>query len=234
MNNEELHTEARAPNSSPDRAPMAAAAGVAAAVIASSRMFVGSNVNPAGGQVESFAVPEVTADDHVLGRADAPVTVLEYGDYECPYCRGAARDVHRLIDRYPGTIRFVFRNFPVAQLHPHAEQAAEAAEAAAVQGKFWEMYELLLRPLSHLDFDSLLGYAERLELDTGRFSNEVMGNVHAARIERDVREGLRNGVNATPKFYVNGERIDGKFPLEGLVDAVRAAVTAAQLQNRST
>ncbi len=180
-----------------------------------------------GDQVETFAVPEVTADDHVLGPADAPVTVLEYGDYECPYCRGAARDVHRLLDRYPDMIRFVFRNFPVSQLHPHADQAAEAAEAAAAQGKFWEMYELLLRPASRLDVESLLGYAERLDLDTGRFSNDVMGNVHAARIERDVREGTRNGVNSTPKFYVDGQRIDGKFPLDGLVDAVRAAVATA-------
>jgi Thioredoxin len=77
--------------------------------------------------------------DHVRGLADAPVTVIEYGDYECPYCQGAARDVHLLLDRYPGTVQFVFRNFPIPQLHPHAEQAAEAAEAAASQGKFWEM-----------------------------------------------------------------------------------------------
>jgi protein-disulfide isomerase len=174
--------------------------------------------------MESFSVPEVMADDHVLGPAGAPVTVLEYGDYECPYCRGAARDVRRMLDLYPDTIRFVFRNFPISQLHPHAEQAAEAAEAAAAQGKFWEMYELLLRPSSHLDLDSLLGYAERLDLDVGRFSSEVAGNVYAARIERDITEGIRNGVNATPKFYVNGERIDGKLPLEGLEDAVQAVV----------
>ena len=92
-------------------------------------------------------MPEVTADDHTLGPAGAPVTVLEYGDYECPFCRGAYRDVHRMLDLYPGSILFAFRNFPIQQLHPHAEQAAEAAEAAAAQGKFWEMYELLLRPL---------------------------------------------------------------------------------------
>ncbi len=177
--------------------------------------------------MEQFAAPEVRADDHVLGSAQAPVTVLEYGDYECPYCRGAARDVHRMLDLYPEMIRFVFRNFPIVQLHPHAEQAAEAAEAAAAQGKFWEMYELLLRPTSGLDLDSLLGYAERLGLDVGRFSNEVTGNVYAGRIMRDVGEGVSNGVNATPKFYVDGARIDGKFPLEGLVEAVRAAVAAA-------
>ena len=171
--------------------------------------------------------PEVAADDHVLGSPDSPVTVLEYGDYQCPYCRGAARDVHEMLDRYPGTVRFVFRNFPIPQLHPQAEQAAEAAEAAAAQGKFWEMYELLLQPASHLDLGSLLRYAERLGLDVDWFRTDVTGKAHAARIERDVREGLQNGVNATPKFYVNGQRIDGKLPLEGVEDAIRAAVRAA-------
>src|SRR6516165_10845292 len=153
-----------------------------------------------------FAAPQVTADDHVRGPADAPVTILEYGDYECPYCRGAFRDVHLLLDRYPDTVRFVFRNFPIAQLHPHAEQAAEAAEAAGAQGKFWPMYERLLRPSSRLDLDSLLDCAADLSLDVGRF---------------------RDDVNATPKFYVDGERIDGKLPLEGVEDAIRAAARAA-------
>ena len=177
--------------------------------------------------VENSAVPEITDDDHVLGPADAPVTVVEYGDYECPYCRGGARDVHRMLDLYPGQIRFVFRNFPIVQLHPHAEQAAEAAEAAAAQGKFWEMYELLLRPSSRLELDSLLSYAQGLGLDTDRLGKEVTSRAYAAKIERDVREGVMNGVNATPKFYVNGMRIDGKLPLEGLEDAIRASVRAA-------
>ena len=177
--------------------------------------------------MEEFAVTEVTADDHVRGPADAPVTVMEYGDYECPYCRGAARDVHEMLARYPGTVRFVFRNFPITQLHPHAGQAAEAAEAAGAQGKFWPMYERLLHPSSRLDLDSLLDDAADLGLDVGRFRDEVTGQAHAAKVERDVQEGIRDGVNATPKFYVNGERIDGKLPLEGLEDAIRAAVRAA-------
>ena len=177
--------------------------------------------------MEEFAVTKVTADDHVRGRVDAPVTVLEYGDYECPYCRGAARDVHEMLARYPDTVRFVFRNFPIVQLHPHAEQAAEAAEAAGAQGKFWEMYERLLQPASRLDLDSLLDCAADVGLDVGRFRDEVTGHAYAAKIERDVQEGVRDGVNATPKFYVDGERIDGKLPLEGLEDAIRAAVRAA-------
>ena len=177
--------------------------------------------------MEQFAVTKVRADDHVRGRPDAPVTVLEYGDYECPYCRGAARDVREMLARYPDTVRFVFRNFPITQLHPHAEQAAEAAEAAGVQGKFWEMYELLLQPSSDLGLDSLLDYAAGLSLDVGRFRDEVTGHAYAAKIEGDVQKGIQDGVNATPKFYVNGARIDGKLPLEGLEDAIRAAVRAA-------
>jgi protein-disulfide isomerase len=176
--------------------------------------------------VDEISVPEVTAEDHVLGPASAAATIIEYGDYECPFCRGAARDVHRLLDEYPGEIRLVFRNFPIPQLHPHAEQAAEAAEAAAAQGRFWDMYDLLLRDGARLDLDSLLGYAERLSLDVSRLQNEVLGNVYATRIERDVREGIQSGVNATPKFYVNGARIDGKVPLEGLFAAVEQAVGA--------
>ena len=166
----------------------------------------------------------ITPDDHILGAADAPVTVVEYGDYECPYCRGAARDAHRLLERFPGSIGFIFRNFPIPQLHPHADQAAEAAEAAAAQDKFWKMYELLLRTSSRLDLESLVGYASRIGLETDRFRDEIVNRVYADRIERDVREGIRNGVNATPKFYVDGHRLDGHLPLEGLVTAVEAAI----------
>ena len=171
-----------------------------------------------------FTSPVITPEDHILGPADAPVTVVEYGDYECPYCRGAARDVHRLLERFPDLIRFVFRNFPIPQLHPHAEQAAEAAEAGAAQGKFWEMYELLLRTSSQLDLESLVGYAAQIGLETERLRDEIVNRAYADRIEHDIQEGIRNGVNATPKFYVDGHRLDGHLPLEGLVTAVEAAI----------
>jgi protein-disulfide isomerase len=177
--------------------------------------------------LEAFTTPQVTGYDHVRGRADAPVTVLEYGDFECPYCRGAFRDVRLLADQHPAEIRFVFRNFPIPQLHPHAEQAAEAAEAAAAQGKFWEMHDLLLQPYSHLDIDSLVTYAEVIGLDIPRFRRDLTDSAYAARIKRDIDEGVRNGVNATPKFYVNGQRVDGKVPLENLVTMVESALAAA-------
>jgi protein-disulfide isomerase len=178
----------------------------------------------------SFTEPKITGDDHVRGPAGAPVTVLEYGDFECPYCRGAFRDVRRLSDEHPAEIRFVFRNFPIPQLHPHAEQAAEAAEAAGAQGRYWEMHDVLLQPYSHLDTDSLVTYAEVIGLDIARFRRDLTDRVYAARIESDIAEGLRNGVNATPKFYVNGQRVDGKVPLENLVTMVESAVSAARGQ----
>jgi protein-disulfide isomerase len=176
--------------------------------------------------VEAFIAPVVTADDHVRGPADAPITLIEYGDFECPYCRGAFRDVRRLIDRHPSEVRFVFRNFPIPQLHPHAEQAAEAAEAAGAQGHYWEMHDLLLQPYAHLDIDELVTYAEVIGLDIPRFRRDVSDVLYAPKIQRDIEEGLRNGVNATPKFFVDGERVDGKVPLENLEQMVADAVAA--------
>jgi protein-disulfide isomerase len=176
--------------------------------------------------VEAFTAPVVTAEDHIRGPADAPITILEYGDFECPYCRGAFRDVRRMVDQHPSVIRFAFRNFPIPQLHPHAEQAAEAAEAAGAQGRFWEMHDLLLQPYAHLDIAELVTYAEVIGLDIPRFRREVTDAAYAAKIQRDIEEGLRNGVNATPKFYVNGERVDGKVPLEHLEQMVESAVAA--------
>lgn len=178
----------------------------------------------------AYAAPEVTADDHVWGPDDAPITVVEYGDYECPYCRGAARDVHQLLDHYPGRVRFVFRNFPIPQLHPHANQAAEAAEAAGAQGRFWDMYELLLQPYSRLETDALLDFARQIGLDLDRFRRDLDTHAYAGRVEGDMEAGTRSQVNSTPKFYVNGTRIDGKVPLEGLAEAVRDAAAAADRQ----
>lgn len=178
--------------------------------------------------MEAFTAPQVTAGDHIRGPADAPVTVLEYGDFECPYCRAAFRDVRLLADEHPADIRFVFRNFPIPQLHPHAEQAAEAAEAAAAQNRYWQMHDLLLQPYSHLDEDSLATYAEVIGLDIPRFRRELTDRRYAGKIDQDIAEGLRNGVNATPKFYVNGGRVDGKVPLEHLVELVDSAILASR------
>jgi protein-disulfide isomerase len=150
-------------------------------------------------------------DDHAAGPADARITLVEYGDYECPYC-GMAYPVVREIQRALGDdLRFVFRNFPLAQAHPHAEHAAEAAEAAAAQGKFWEMHDMLYEHQDALEDDDLVGYARALGLDADRVARELATGAHEERVRRDFREGVRSGVNGTPTFFVNGVRYDGDW-----------------------
>jgi protein-disulfide isomerase len=146
--------------------------------------------------------------DHIQGPADAPVTFVEYGDYECPYCGAAYPIIKEVQSRMGDRLRFVFRNFPISTSHPHAEQAAEAAEAAASQGKFWEMHDLLYENQEHLDDTDLHRYADQLLLDVGVFDEELAQHVHAERVREDFMSGVRSGVNGTPTFYVNGTRHD--------------------------
>jgi protein-disulfide isomerase len=168
-----------------------------------------------------LTLPVSDERDHIQGPADAPVTLLEYGDYECPYC-GAAYPIVKqaqLGDR----LRFVFRNFPISTSHPHAEQAAEAAEAAAAQGRFWEMHDHLYEHQRKLEAGDLHTYAEELGLDVERFDRELAQHDHAARVRDDFMSGVRSGVNGTPTFYVNGNRHDGPYDLDNLVAALERA-----------
>jgi protein-disulfide isomerase len=161
--------------------------------------------------------------DHIQGPADAPVTLLEYGDYECPYCGAAYPIIHEVQARMGEQLRFVFRNFPITTAHPHAEQAAEAAEAAAVRDKFWEMHDLLYEHQARLGDDDLRSYAEALALDVQVFDQELAGHVHAARVHEDFMSGVRSGVNGTPTFYINGVRHDDSYDVETLVAALERA-----------
>jgi protein-disulfide isomerase len=158
--------------------------------------------------------------DHIQGSADAPVTLLEYGDYECPFCGAAYPIVKEVQSRLGERLRFVFRNFPITTSHPHAALAAEAAEAADAQGKFWEMHDLLYESQQHLEAADLHRYAEQLGLDVDRFDNELAQHVHAERVREDFMSGVRSGVNGTPTFYVNGVRHDGDYELETLLAAL--------------
>jgi protein-disulfide isomerase len=160
--------------------------------------------------------------DHIQGPADAPVTLLEYGDYECPYCGAAYPIVKQVQARMGSRLRFVFRNFPITTSHPHAEQAAEAAEAAAAQGKFWEMHDLLYENQKRLDAADLHSYAEELRLDVEAFDEDLTTHVHAARVHDDFMSGVRSGVNGTPTFYINGRRHDGGYQLESLLAALES------------
>ena len=163
--------------------------------------------------------------DHVQGPADAAVTLLEYGDYECPYCGAAYPIIKEVQARMGERLRFVFRNFPISTSHPHAEQAAEAAEAAAAQGKFWEMHDHLYENQKRLRDEDLRGYAEKLGLDVDAFDRELAEHVHAARVHEDFMSGVRSGVNGTPTFYIDGVRYDDSYDLETLLAALeRVAV----------
>jgi protein-disulfide isomerase len=163
--------------------------------------------------------------DHIQGPADAAVTLVEYGDYECPYCGAAYPIVKEVQARMGERLRFVFRNFPITTAHPHAEQAAEAAEAAATQGRFWEMHDVLYENQSRLDDVDLRGYAEQLELDVESFGSELAEHVHAERVREDFMSGVRSGVNGTPTFYINGVRHDDTYDLETMIAALEKAAS---------
>jgi protein-disulfide isomerase len=170
-----------------------------------------------------LTVPVDERRDHIQGSSSAPVTLVEYGDYECPYCGAAYPIIKDVQARMEERLRFVFRNFPISTSHPHAEQAAEAAEAAGIQGRFWEMHDTLYENQSHLTEPDLHDYAQRLELDVQAFDRELADHVHAGRVREDFMSGVRSGVNGTPTFYVNGARHDGPFDLETLLSALERA-----------
>lgn len=177
--------------------------------------------------------PPVGADDHAAGPDDAPVTLVEYGDFECPYCGMAYPIVKALQKKLGPRLRLVYRNFPLRESHPHAQHAAEAAEAAGAQGKFWQMHDALFEHQHALDDRSLLGYADELGLDTDRMARELEEGIHAKRVRGDFRNGVRSGVNGTPTFFVNGERYDGAWAdelqfLRALREAADTAGTGAR------
>jgi protein-disulfide isomerase len=174
--------------------------------------------------------PPVNAHDHAEGPENAPITLVEYGDYECPHC-GRAYPIIKAVQKALGSqLRFVFRNFPLAEAHPHALHAAQAAEAAAVQGKFWEMHDTIFEHQHALEDRDLVRYAETLGLDAVRVARELEAGTYATRVRDDFRSGVRSGVNGTPTFFVNGQRYEGSW--EDPQIFIRALRDAAQ-QERS-
>lgn len=161
--------------------------------------------------------------DHILGPENMSATLLEYGDYECPACGAAHPLVKAILENVGDRICFAFRHFPLSNVHPHAERAAEAAEAAAAQGDFWEMHDTLFENQDALDYDDLAEYAAELGLDASRLIREVMADAYAARVREDFASGLRSGVNGTPTFFINGVRYDGPRALEPMVAALAFA-----------
>jgi len=164
----------------------------------------------------------VSERDHAKGPANAPLTLVEYGDYQCPYCRAAYPVVKRLQKKLGRKLRFVFRNFPVTQAHPFALIAAETAEAAALQGKFWEMHDLLFEQQASLKPDIIPRWADKIGLDLNKFGNDIKQGVVEKRIKEDRQSGIRSGVNGTPTFYINGIRYDGPADYNSLLAALES------------
>jgi Na+/H+ antiporter NhaA len=178
--------------------------------------------------IVDLAVPVDPERDHIRGPMDAPVTLVEYGDFECPYC-GRAEPVVRELLRDFGDLRYVWRHLPLNDVHPHTQMAAEAAEAAAEQGAFWEMYDLLLADQSALTDEDLVARAEQLRLDVERFREDLIHHVGAARIAEDVDGADLSSVTGTPTFFINGRRHYGAYDVETLSRAVRAARARAAI-----
>ncbi len=163
------------------------------------------------------------ARDHIRGAPDAPVTLVEYGDFECPYCGRAEPAIRELLSEWGDDLRYVFRHLPLSDVHPWAQLAAEAAEAAGAQGAFWEMYDILLAHQGELTPGSLRRYAQDLGLDGERLTEELRRRAHAARVSEDVASADASGVSGTPSFFVNGRRHTGVYDVATLSAAVRAA-----------
>jgi NhaA family Na+:H+ antiporter len=182
--------------------------------------------------IATLSPPVDPKRDHVRGATDARVTLVEYGDFQCPYCGDAYPVVRGLLDRFGDRLRFVFRHMPLADLHPAAPTAAEAAEAAGAQGRFWEMHDRLFEHQLELSDAQLRGHAETIGLDLARFDAELREGVHAARVEADYRSGTSSGVPSTPRFFVNGVIHLGSASQAELEEAVGAELELAVSEDR--
>lgn len=160
-------------------------------------------------------------DSPYRGSLDAAVKIVEFGDFECPFCRQAYGEVEQLLAAAGDEVLFTFRHFPLVQLHPHAMSAAEAAEAAGAQGRFWEMHELLFQNQDDLEDDSLVSYARAIDLDLEKFVEDLRTHRHQPKIRRDFLTGVRSGVNGTPTFFVNGRRLETGFSARVVLAALR-------------
>jgi len=171
----------------------------------------------------TLAAPDA-ATDHILGPASAPVTIIEYGDFECPSCGQAHPAVKIILGRFAERVRLVFRHYPQIGIHPHAEMAAEAAEAAGAQGRFWPFHDVLFEHQDHLKERHLRQYAQQVGLDLERFDYEMNEHVYLQRVQEHVRSGELLGIRAMPTFFVNGRVTDVSFGLRHLEEAVERAL----------
>lgn len=173
-----------------------------------------------------LALPVDSERDHTWGPDDAPVTLLEYGDYECPHCRDAHPVVKTLKAVLKDKLRFAYRNFPLRHVHTHAQKAAEAAEAAAAQGHFWEMNDVLIKHQNDLTINNLVHYAEDIGMNVDQFQRDLHSGTFADRVQVDVRSAEESGVKGTPSFFINGVRHRGAYDYDTLYAAIKSAMDA--------
>ena len=171
-----------------------------------------------------LTIPVNKSKDHIQGSGDASVTLVEYGDFECPYTQQAFPIVKDIVAHLGDTICFVFRNFPLSEIHPHAEHAAEAAEAAAAQNKFWQMHDYLFEHQEALDDHHLTVYAQTIGLETDRFKREMSERIYAPAIMESLKHGIRSGVDGTPTFFLNGVRYEGSWDSATLLKTIKSSI----------
>jgi protein-disulfide isomerase len=174
--------------------------------------------------MDTLTVP-VNQRDHLRGSPDAPVVMVEYGDFECPHCAAAYPVVRKLERELPDTLAVVFRHFPLINVHAHAELAAEAAEAAGAQGKFWPMHDLLFEHQDALESKDLLKYAAAIGLDVKRFGRELADHTYLPKVRADMQSGLQSGVAGTPTFFINGVRHPGGYDEASLLASIMQLAT---------
>jgi protein-disulfide isomerase len=180
-------------------------------------------------EIKKLTVPINIGTDHIRGSVNAPITLVEYGDYECPYTAMAYPIVKEIMRRLEDKLYFVFRNFPLNDIHPHAQNAAEAAEAAADQDKFWEMHDYLFEHHKVLDYHHLLEYAQKVGLDIEKFKKDMSRHAYVSLIEQSLKGGINSGVEGTPTFFINGVRYEDSWDLDTLYETLQKHL-AAQTQ----
>jgi protein-disulfide isomerase len=186
-------------------------------------MVIGPHVGQS--RVARLILP-ISLHDHVQGAVDAPVTLVEYGDYECPFCGRAHPIIKTVQHRLGRRLRFVYRHFPLAEMHPRAFRAAEAAEAAGARRKFWPMHDMQFERQQALEDTDLMSYAEYLRLDLPRFVADLADGTYEMKVRSDFMSGVRSGVNGTPTFFINGVRHDGPWDADTLTEACLATLAA--------
>ena len=170
--------------------------------------------------------PPVNSKDHIQGKNTAPLELVEYGDYQCPHC-GHAYPIIKNIQRNLGAdLKFVFRNFPLSEIHPDAFNAAVAAEAAGLQKKYWDMHDIIFENQQALDFENLFLYAKTIGLDLERFKNDIQKNTTTTKVEQDFESGVRSGVNGTPSFFINGKKYNGDWEEEMFSQYLKSKLSA--------